>query len=85
MLKRLLETLGRLFAVRPMPRLARNSPCHCGSGRKYKRCCLTKDATTLRMARDQASSTLDEIIEGPAGVAERALKRVNQYRPPKPK
>lgn len=23
--------------------LGRNAPCHCGSGRKYKRCCLAKD------------------------------------------
>ncbi len=25
------------------PKLQRNSPCHCGSGKKYKQCCLTKD------------------------------------------
>ena len=24
-------------------RLSRNAPCHCGSGRKYKKCCLDKD------------------------------------------
>ena len=24
---------------RPLPRMERNSPCHCGSGRKYKQCC----------------------------------------------
>jgi hypothetical protein len=24
-------------------RLGRNDPCHCGSGRKYKKCCLQKD------------------------------------------
>ena len=24
-------------------KLAKNSPCHCGSGRKYKRCCLPKE------------------------------------------
>lgn len=23
--------------------LDRNDPCHCGSGRKYKNCCLEKD------------------------------------------
>ncbi|HVA39013.1 MAG TPA: SEC-C domain-containing protein [Candidatus Dormibacteraeota bacterium] len=27
-----------------MTGLGRNDPCHCGSGRKYKRCCLPKDA-----------------------------------------
>ena len=24
------------------PKLGRNSPCHCGSGKKYKKCCLRK-------------------------------------------
>lgn len=24
-------------------KLGRNDPCHCGSGRKYKKCCATKD------------------------------------------
>ena len=24
-------------------KLGRNDPCHCGSGNKYKKCCLAKD------------------------------------------
>ena len=24
---------------RPVPRVGRNDPCPCGSGRKYKKCC----------------------------------------------
>jgi len=28
---------------REKPKLGRNDPCHCGSGRKYKQCCLRKD------------------------------------------
>lgn len=29
-------------SMQPMrePRIGRNDPCHCGSGKKYKRCCL---------------------------------------------
>lgn len=27
--------------IRPEPKLSRNDPCHCGSGRKYKKCCGT--------------------------------------------
>src|ERR1700682_2891568 len=27
-------------------RLGRNEPCHCGSGRKYKRCCFGSDQST---------------------------------------
>jgi len=26
----------------------RNEPCHCGSGKKYKHCCLAKDETAER-------------------------------------
>lgn len=29
--------------VRAGPRIGRNDPCPCGSGRKYKKCCLGKD------------------------------------------
>ena len=29
----------------------RNEPCHCGSGKKYKQCCLAKDETAAREAR----------------------------------
>jgi hypothetical protein len=28
----------------PRPRLGRNDPCHCGSGKKYKKCHLDEDA-----------------------------------------
>jgi len=27
-----------------MPKVGRNSPCPCGSGKKYKRCCEAKEA-----------------------------------------
>lgn len=26
-----------------MIKIGRNDPCHCGSGKKYKKCCLLKD------------------------------------------
>lgn len=32
----------------PDRHLGRNDPCHCGSGRKYKHCCLSKDEATAR-------------------------------------
>ncbi len=28
---------------RERPKIGRNDPCHCGSGKKYKQCCLAKD------------------------------------------
>jgi hypothetical protein len=30
--------------VRATPKVGRNDPCPCGSGKKYKKCCLGKDA-----------------------------------------
>jgi hypothetical protein len=29
--------------VRPEPKIGRNDPCPCGSGKKYKKCCLAKE------------------------------------------
>jgi hypothetical protein len=31
--------------------VGRNDPCPCGSGRKYKQCCLEKDEAAQRKAR----------------------------------
>jgi tetratricopeptide (TPR) repeat protein len=31
-----------------MANIGRNDPCHCGSGKKYKRCCLDKDEAAGR-------------------------------------
>ncbi|HEX5051771.1 MAG TPA: SEC-C metal-binding domain-containing protein [Planctomycetota bacterium] len=39
--------VGVSIPYRAAPRIGRNDPCPCGSGRKYKRCCLLKqDAAT---------------------------------------
>ena len=35
-----------------MPQLRRNHPCRCGSGKKYKKCCLSKDEAAAA-ERDQ--------------------------------
>ena len=36
--------------------LGRNDPCHCGSGKKYKNCCLAKDEAAAREARAKAAA-----------------------------
>lgn len=36
--------------------LGRNDPCHCGSGKKYKACCLTKDEAAAREARAKTAA-----------------------------
>jgi len=36
-------------------RVGRNDPCPCGSGRKYKQCCLPKDEAAAAVARAKAA------------------------------
>ena len=52
MLKVILQKLAAFLAPKEVPLLGRNEPCHCGSGRKYKKCCLEKDAGRLRSERE---------------------------------
>lgn len=37
-------------------RPGRNEPCRCGSGRKYKQCCLAKDEAEAAAARAEAAA-----------------------------
>lgn len=39
------------MSTEPSKSLGRNDPCHCGSGRKYKQCCLEKDEAARRQVR----------------------------------
>ena len=59
--------------------LGRNDTCHCGSGRKYKHCCLDEDEAVARAARAKAET--DAPAEAPADPAAAAPV---QQRPPKP-
>jgi hypothetical protein len=38
-----------------MSKLGRNDPCPCGSGQKYKRCCLPKDQAAASAALADAA------------------------------
>lgn len=40
-----------------MPKTGRNDPCPCGSGKKYKRCCLEKDEAAASAAREAAGAS----------------------------
>ncbi len=46
-----------------MTTLGRNDPCHCGSGRKYKKCCLKKDQAAERAERK--AERLAEMLSSP--------------------
>ena len=50
------------MAPTSMAKPGRNDPCHCGSGNKYKKCCLAKDEAAER----------DRLIDAQARRAERA-------------
>ena len=34
-----------------MAKIGRNDPCPCGSGKKYKKCCMASDEAAARAAR----------------------------------
>ena len=55
-----------VMTTRNMARPGRNEPCRCGSGRKYKHCCLDKDEQKAVAARAEAAK------ESPAPTAEEA-------------
>lgn len=43
-------------------KLSRNDPCHCGSGKKYKKCHLESDEAGARAERAEAKAADDAII-----------------------
>jgi hypothetical protein len=56
---------GDYTVRRPIPKLGRNDPCHCGSGKKYKKCCYLKDQELLRDASQYAGATRSELKSKP--------------------
>jgi hypothetical protein len=48
------------LALFPSNSLGRNEPCHCGSGKKYKQCCLSKDEAAERAARAKAAEKAEK-------------------------
>ena len=83
MLRRLREALDRFLSGRTVHGLGRNEPCHCGSGRKYKRCCLATDSEATRSQRAADAAAKGGYVGGRATIANRALEAANRYRRPK--
>ena len=48
------------------PTPGRNEPCHCGSGRKYKQCCLEKDEAARRKAQASGEQPATGVGAAPA-------------------
>ena len=55
-------------------RPGRNAPCICGSGRKYKQCCLDKDEAEARVAHAKALAEAPEPSPEAAATPARAPK-----------
>lgn len=66
-----------------LPRVGRNQPCPCGSGFKYKRCCLDKNAKARRDEKLAASVRKEHHrVFGPGSAATDAFESVNRGYPP---
>jgi hypothetical protein len=65
-----------------VPRPGRNEPCPCGSGRKYKQCCLAKDESEARAA--QAKSAADAPEPAPEAEVPVATKRTPKHQTAQP-
>ena len=50
---------------RPVPKLGRNEPCRCGSGKKYKKCCYNEDQLIMRDASAYEGVTRSQLRENP--------------------
>lgn len=62
-------------------RPGRNEPCHCGSGRKYKHCCLEKDNAALAAARARVAA---DAGAQPAEAAREIPKRTANHQTEQP-
>ena len=68
-----------------MKKLRRNEPCPCGSGKKYKKCCLgipTTKGTVVYTDLDQLSNKVPDLVEqGKFDEAEVACKTLMEQFP----
>src|SRR6266508_4019469 len=46
-----------------MDKVCRNDPCPCGSGKKYKRCCLGHGSAAIGFTQEERQSALDKLEE----------------------
>jgi preprotein translocase subunit SecA len=59
--------------------LGRNDPCHCGSGKKYKQCHLSKDEEAARAKRTkEVAPATDVAPEAPKPAAAPAKPKTRQ-------
>jgi hypothetical protein len=61
--------------------LGRNEICHCGSGKKYKKCCLLSDEMSLAAAQRKEEDMFEQWLQedlkvGAKNLAEMEASRV---------
>jgi hypothetical protein len=65
-------------------KVGRNQPCHCGSGRRYKHCCLEKDQAKEHAAIDIAARRSENpFVASGVSAFNQAIDRVRKYNPRK--
>ena len=65
---------------RAVEKLGRNDDCHCGSGKKYKRCCFDKDQERLHLSTSVAGKTHAELREAPeTGLTIHRLEKMMRF------
>jgi hypothetical protein len=64
---------------RAVAKIGRNEPCPCGSGKKYKQCCLEKDHERLHHSSEVAGLTTEELAAQPE--AHLTLERLQRTDP----
>ncbi|WP_438024874.1 SEC-C metal-binding domain-containing protein [Sorangium sp. So ce233] len=70
-------------------KLGRNDPCHCGSGQKYKKCCLDRDqaqraAQFAAEAAQRRAATVENAQESRPGVPTAPARATGGARPKPP-
>lgn len=65
---------------RSVESIGRNEPCPCGSGKKYKRCCVESDRQRLSQSSDVAGKTRQEMRAAPAEFL--TMARLEKLHPP---
>jgi hypothetical protein len=62
----------------------RNQPCHCGSGRKYKHCCLDRDDAAAAAARATAKAAEADVPDATSEAAAPAPARTPKHQTHQP-
>jgi hypothetical protein len=56
-------------------KIGRNDPCHCGSGQKYKKCCLAKDDASRSAELAALAAKAEEAAKAAQAAADEAEEK----------